>query len=298
MNESFSTLLDLFSLPEFQLGFLLGALGLGALMARRQFTREQRGWAIALTLLVIFGIRAEVGWQPELVVGVTLMGLGGWLNMVPGSISIGRFDGYNLMAWLLIITGASTVGLLALDHANPQVILVTAVAAIAIGWSLSKWSNSPDRIALGPLFAITAFGIWTTVPDTELARLLLGVSVPMGLATLRPISARIFSAGGWALGGTVAWLVLWGGQGRSGSVIGGWACIGMIALLPLASRLHPGRRIAMWQLIGLHIVAVVIAARVFGLWDRAMDAAIASLLLAAVILVVIMLIDREPARAE
>jgi hypothetical protein len=100
------------------------------------------------------------------------------------------------------------------------------------------------------------------------------------------------------LGGAVVWVALWGGETRSGSVVGAWACIGMIALLPLASRLWGARGIPIWQVVGLHIVAVIVAARVIGLWNRALFAAIGSALLAALLLALIRVLDHKPAPSE
>jgi len=251
----------------------------------------QKGWAIVLAGLVLLGVVMEGGWQSELMVGVVLMGIGGWLKTSANSAH--RYQ-VGLLAWPLVILGAGVVALRAAELANERLFPATVVAAVAIGWSLSKWEDQPARIALGPLFAISAFGIWTTVPETDLARVLLGVSVPLAATTIPLLGARVTGAGGFVLGGVFVWIAVSGGEARSGSIIGAWACIGIIALLPIATRLHPGRTMAMWQVFSLHIVAVVIAARVFGLWDRALFAAIGSAILASLLLLVILLIRRQP----
>jgi hypothetical protein len=298
LKQSISTFLDLFTLPEFQLGVLLGILGLLALVVRSRFIKGQQGWGIVLACLVLYGIQSEVGWQPELFAGIILLGIGGWLKESGAAASESQPQWQKLGAWLVIIAGAGAISLLANDFANPRFVPATILAATATGWSFSRWADGSDRIALGPLFAITAFGIWATIPETDVARLLLGLAVPMAFTTIPPLATQITSAGGFALGGSVVWVALWGGETRSGSVVGAWACIGMIALLPLASRLWGARGIPIWQLAGLHIVAVIVAARVIGLWNRALFAAIGSALLAALLLAVIRLLDRKPAPAE
>jgi len=291
LGESISTFLDLLTRPEFLLGISLGILGLISLAVRSRFTTPQNGWAIVLAGLVLLGVDMEDGWQSELMVGVGLMGIGGWLKT--GSNSAHRYQ-FGLLAWPFVILGAGVVALRATELANERLFPATVVAAIVIGWSLSKWEDQPARNALGPLFTISAFGIWTTVPETDLARLLLGVSVPLAATTIPLLGARVTGAGGFMLGGVLAWIAVSGGEARSGSIIGAWACIGIIALLPIATRLRPGRTIAMWQVFSLHIVAVVIAARVFGLWDRALFAAIGSTILATLLLLVILLIRKQP----
>jgi hypothetical protein len=298
LNESVTTLIDLLTRPEFLNGVWLGILGLVTLVAIKRFTRGQYGWGVVLACAVVAGIQTEISWQPELLVGIGLMGVGGWLRGIARQCSKRKSQGRFIVAWLLIITGAVLASRLGQDFQHSWVAPVTALSAAAIGWSLSKWENRPDRSALGPLFAVSAFGIWTTVPDTDLARILLGAALPMAFATTPLLAARVFSTGGFALGGTVASLPLWGGEQRPASVVGAWACIGMIALVPLTARLLGTQRIAMWQLAGLHIIAVIVAARVIGLWDRAIVAAIGSTLLAAALVVVLMLIGREQAPSE
>jgi len=166
-----------------------------------------------------------------------------------------------------------------------------------LGALLSTWSTSTKLEWLGPLFAITAFAVWTTVPDTELARLLLGVSLPLALATLRPVSAGLTSAGAFALAGVFAWIPALGGESRPASIIGAWASIGMIALIPFAAALWPDRESpGLVSSFVLHSVLVLIAARVIGLWVWAVPAAFAALALyAAALAIVYALGMRTPA---
>jgi hypothetical protein len=130
------------------------------------------------------------------------------------------------------------------------------------------------------MMAITAFGIWVTVPETEHARVFLGVAIPMALATMRPVRARISTAGAFALAGLLVWVVAVGGEARPASIIGGWASLGALAILPLvrqgAAALVERRQLVV---IGIHVVFVVIASRLIGLWESAVFASVAVLAL-------------------
>lgn len=283
------------------MGLAFGAVGF-VLLAGLSLTgasagRRTYGWALAIAVLIVIGIQIEEETAPALTVGVVTMAVGGLLRARaargPGSPFL-----WLAPAWLLILTGAVFSSWLAFEYSNPWFVPATVGVAVGSGWALSCWEDEPHRIALGPLFAITAFGVWTTVPDTDLARILVGIAVPLAVVTLPPFAVRISGPGAFGLAGALAWLPLWGGEQRTGSVIGAWACLGMIALLPVANRLVGGLKISMWQLVALHIGVVLVSARVIGLWDRATVAAFGVAVLAAAILVVVTVIRRQHPPAE
>jgi hypothetical protein len=149
-------------------------------------------------------------------------------------------------------------------------VVLAPVATILIGVALAAWASRLPHDLLGVMIAISAFGIWVTVPETETARALLGASLPLALATLPPIWARLGYSGAFALAGILVWVVATGGEARSASVVGGWACIGAIAVLPIyhppVTALVGGKRIAT---VLIHIILVVVASRVIGLWESA-----------------------------
>lgn len=278
------------------MGLAFGIVGL-VVLAALSHRRAVRGWGIIFAVLLVTGMQIEEGTAPALTAAAALMAIGGGLRAAaqhaPDSRSV-----LLPLGWLLILVGAGFSTSLAFEYSNSFFVPATLIVAIGTGWALSAWEDGPHRSSLGPLFAISAFGIWTTVPDTDLARILVGIAIPMAFATLPPFGARISGAGGFALAAAVAWLPLWGGDQRTGSVIGAWACIGMIALLPAAMRLRPGLRIATWQLFALHIGGVLVSARLIGFRDRATIAALGVGLLAASMLGVVMLIRGGHPRGE
>ena len=83
---------------------------------------------------------------------------------------------------------------------------------------------------------MTAGGVYLAVPDTELARAMLGVAVPfVFLSVPRPLSP-LGPAGSAAIAGLFSWVVVVGGRGRPGSVVGGLATIGILVAEPLGRR--------------------------------------------------------------
>jgi hypothetical protein len=86
------------------------------------------------------------------------------------------------------------------------------------------------------LFAVTAGGVYLAVPDTELARVMLGVAIPFVLLSIpRPLSP-FGPAGSAAIVGVFAWVVVVGGRGRPSSIVGGLATIGILVAEPLGRR--------------------------------------------------------------
>ncbi|MGA7226697.1 MAG: hypothetical protein WBZ45_00630 [Acidimicrobiia bacterium] len=258
MIESLETLVDLLTRPEFLTGLILGCLALGLLYLVTSQGIQSGWWGLSVAaaaglIIELIGTR-----RLTVVAGWALLALGGWL--------FDREDQNSILGWIPIGIGAVVISWRGGFH-SAWVILATPIAIVAVGYALTMWSKRLPHTLIGPMFAVTAFGIWVTVPETELARILLGVSLPLALATLKPISARISAAGAFALAGVVAWLVATGGEARGASIIGGWASMGAMALLPF---LAPGARGLVerrpWLVFGLHAALVFIGARVIGLW--------------------------------
>jgi hypothetical protein len=132
-----------------------------------------------------------------------------------------------------------------------------------------------------PLLAVTAAGIYATVPDVEAALVVLGATLPVALlgwpgrwrrgtaaAASPPPSLGV--VGALAVAGLLAWTVAAGGAGRPGSVVGGSLCLGVLAVEPLARLVEPRRRSALLRgpvgltALGAHLVLVAVAARVVG----------------------------------
>jgi hypothetical protein len=296
MFESLATLGDLITRPDFLYGLLAGAVGLGVLAAATRADSTTRWWGAVFTLAALVVINTVVGQSLGVSSGLFLLASGGWL-LGPEADTRMR-----PLGWLLVIAGAVLLGVRGGLFDIDWLPVVAPVAILIGGVALAAWSVTLPHGLLGPMMAITAFGIWVTVPETEHARVLLGVALPLAAATLRPVRARLSTAGAFALAGIVVWVVAIGGDARPGSIVGGWASLGLMAILPLV-RPNATDLIARRPLliVGIHAVFVLIASRVIGLWESAVVASVAVLVVSIVAFVIIAALAKAssvPGRSE
>ncbi|HEX2563967.1 MAG TPA: hypothetical protein VHK25_08630 [Acidimicrobiales bacterium] len=134
------------------------------------------------------------------------------------------------------LAAAPFAWLLALGPGVPSIAWVRAlvVAGIAVGAvAVSRTDAWLGTSGLTPvLYAVSAFGVFAAVPDTEEAAALFGASVPGALAGWplgRALLGRAGAAGATAL---VVWVSAVGGRGRPPSIVGAVACLGLLATLP------------------------------------------------------------------
>jgi len=190
---------------------------------------------------------------------------------------------------LAAVAGLALAGAPA-DPGPPWPVLVAAAAAVAA--ALAAFDRRWAGLGLPPvLLAVTAAGIWATVPDVEAALVLLGACLPMAvLGRPGPLAGRASGpaplafgvAGSVAVAGVLVWVVATGGAGRPGSVVGGLACLGLLAVEPAVRLLDPGRRSPLdplerrpglaWAALAAQLVLVALAARVVGRPERAATA--------------------------
>jgi hypothetical protein len=164
-----------------------------------------------------------------------------------------------------------------------------AVAAGVAGALLAGFDRRWRGHGLAPLLlAVSAVGVYATVPDVEWALVVVGAALPLTLlgwpGPLAPGGLRgprrrggpaqpppsLGVAGSLAAAALLAWTVAAGGAGRPGSVVGGLACLGVLGVEPLARLLDPRHRSALarprvaWTALAAHLVLVAVAARVVG----------------------------------
>jgi hypothetical protein len=178
----------------------------------------------------------------------------------------------------LALTGAAVAALAAGDGGATAPLGAgrlagTVVAAAVAGALLASFDRRRrgDGLAL-PLLAVSAAGIWATVPDVEAAVVVMGVCLPfagLGWPLLRSGPPSLGLAGALATAGLLAWTVVTGGAGRPGSIAGGFACLGMLVAEPLSRLLDRRPRPAHLAaqavpFVAAHLVLVAVAARVVG----------------------------------
>ena len=155
------------------------------------------------------------------------------------------------------------------------VLLTIVVGGTLVGDFDHRWRME----GLGPvLLALTALGVFATVPDTERALVLLGVALPLPLLGWPVPLASLGRAGAYAGVGVVMWVAAMDGVGRTTSIVGAAACFGLLVIEPLARLAARGRspldalpRLPrlVWVVVpaALHLALVFAGSRVAGLRD-------------------------------
>jgi hypothetical protein len=265
---SMESLIDLTTRGEFRAGLLIGAIAaalillLGAALRRRPLPL----WGVVASAAFWFAVQATIDNRTGLAVALIVLSIAGllWDYSRPASLTVATL-GAAVLAW--------ESGL-----AETLWIRVGAVVAIVtIGTALLRFEriDGLGRFAV-PLLAITALGIWATVPDTEEARGLLGILVLLTVVAQPWSLSSVGPSGAFAVAGVFVWVGAVGGFGRDGSIVGAWAAIGLLGLAwpeleaPLA-RLRP------WTILLLQVAVVSIMSRIAGLRDSALEAAAISL---------------------
>jgi hypothetical protein len=253
----------------------VGALGAGAVGLLWMLGSSRRGDArpapVAGLLLVAaaaYALDDSIGIPRDVVVGLIALGAAGFFVdvvhlpvgvllplSVPGAWLIANSDELVDVGWIRIVVGVTAA------------LGGTLVADFDRHWR--------DR-AYGPILLVISFvGVYYAVPDTEQATAVLAAALPFVLVSF-PVALASLGAGGAAAGaGLLGWTVAAGGFGRTPSVVGGAACLGLLAAAPLA-RLIERRSLLdtvareRWGVVlvaGVHLTMVTVASRVAGVGD-------------------------------
>jgi hypothetical protein len=231
---------DLFGASQFTTGLLAGvlvvfvalptALGLAALFPRRG--RRPGVAGPALVVGVLFALAGVLGtteiWSvpSDVVLGLALLWLAGAVaarTPVPSLIGpVAALPG------ALLLAGAND----GLSAGWVPVLIV--LGTVVIGATASDFDRRTGRFALGPLLLLVAIGgIYVTVPDTELMRAVVGVSLPLVLLAWPYAAASLGGGGAYAAVGLLLWIVPIEGLGRPGSIVGAAGAFALLVGEPL-----------------------------------------------------------------
>jgi hypothetical protein len=212
------------------------------------------------------------------------------------------FPAVTLLAAAALVAESRPAVVRAAALAPGGAVLVTFAAPGTSGWArglvllavlvAGPTSAVVDRRFPSLLFAflaVSALGVYETVPDTEQARALVGALLPV--AALAFISRRSPEPAGPVVSvSLLAWVALVGGVGRPGAVVGGIGCLGVLALGPVSRRANVG------LLAVVHVAVVAVASRVAGLRQSAWTAA--AILVPVMVLAAIVLVAGERGRTR
>jgi hypothetical protein len=234
---------DLYHARAFALGLAFGGAGflLSATLAAGSRRRLPDFAGIAFVAAAWLGIRGA--WGPGLASGSVALALlmlaagGGMVVLVTRRYAFAA-QHPPFVAALLTAPGAIVLGVVSPLVESTAATVVVAVATVAIGVGMRDFdAMHGPKGAPWLLFAVSAFGVYLAVPDTELARVMLGASLPFVMLSVPKPLSPFGPAGSSALAGLFVWVVVVGGRGRPGSVVGGLATIGILVAEPLGRRL-------------------------------------------------------------
>lgn len=240
------------------------------------FSQFQSGWwagwaffpvvAFAGWVVVTGGRTRRAPWGlvgPAWVLG-SLLALDGWVRFaklveIPDQLLWGllavaaanelasRTPNPKIIGCVLVLPGAYLVATSA-DFAGPDWVVPLVTATVTLGGPMAAdLDRRGARLGLGPvLWLITVFGVYVTVPDTELVRPLVGVAIPLALCGW-PLRVARLGAGGAAAGiALLMWVGAAEGYGRPGSIIGAASALGLFLVEPVGRALLK-RRVVPWS---------------------------------------------------
>lgn len=315
------SILDLLGDGGFRVGVICGAVaaGVAAVVALRGGGGPARHpWAgLAFAGAALVGLAQRSLAEGDLLAGLVVLTLGAvvaerLLNGRPVSDLQRR-----AIEVALSLPGAVLVAWSA-DGRGPGWVPPALVAVVVVGSALVADVDRRSQVAPdtpGPLglsaaglvpvlLAVTVFGVWVTVPETEHVVVLAGVTLPVALLGWPRPLASLGRVGTSLVTALVGWTVAVDGADRPGAVIGGFACLGILAIEPATRRAlalrgngaaeapgdpdgegadpGPDVRRSLVVLAGLHVVVVAVCARVAGLETSAVTAFLLSVVVYAV----------------
>ena len=263
---------DLWNLQEFRAGLVFGSVAtcliliVGLAISVRAVRHPIRLGGSVITLGALWSIADNRHLPVTVLVGVigigavAALGYAQWISRwfcvvlaVPFGYLIGFHGELVADVWArLLVTAAASVG------------------AMLVADFDDTWSREAPGLTL---FVISAFGVYATVPDTELVAAVLGASLAL-LVLGWPVSlASLGRAGGAAATALLVWTGAAGGGGRPASIVAVVACLGLLVGAPIGKLLFPRaagslRRVTagplVLALVASHAVIVATAARVAG----------------------------------
>jgi hypothetical protein len=194
----------------------------------------QRGFLVGAAALVVLGVVKKPGW-------LLSWGVAAFLAL----------------AW--------TGGL----GGNPETpawgLPVAAVVAAAGTWALWSLERRAPAWAVGIVFALWVLGVWGTVPDTERARVPMGVAAALLPALWPRLGVPLGWPGALLAIAALGFVTVTDGAPRATAMIGSFGMVGMpVVVAALTLRVRRGAALPPWALIVAQGVHVIVSGRVAG----------------------------------
>jgi hypothetical protein len=272
------------------LALVLAAAGAGLVLSPRRWPRLLPVAGLALAGAAALALDRHWTVPAGVWAGLALLAVGGTIGFRVGpKIARPALAGLLALPGGLILGATDPLTGTGFASARPawSVPLITLTACL--GGAAVAAFDARDTRALGPpAAAVTCFGVYATVPDTEQALALLGAGLVLGTCGWPTRIARLGPGGSFAFAGILAWVAVAGGIGRDASMIGACASLGVLVAEPAARLLvRPGLLVRLarmpangrrgWMTIAvlaLHTVTVLVTARVAGLRSQVIVAAV------------------------
>jgi hypothetical protein len=236
---------DLVRSDRFQGGLVAGAVALALVLATAVAIRRSgraglpglAGVALVVASLVELDRFGDSVLDDQLVGGLLVLAVGAFVT---------RWLRWPVLIGVLAAVPGAALVATSTDVADIDIPWVRALTflTIVVGAALvPEFDRENARGGLGPvLFAVTALGMYTTLPDTEEVLVVIGVTWPLALLGWPKPWASLGAAGSAATVGLVAWIASVGGQGRPGAIIGALACLGVMLIEPVVLLVFGRRR--------------------------------------------------------
>lgn len=287
---------------EFVTGLVFGAgalvLAWGSGLVRRRRTRVG-GVLLALAALLALQVAGSV--PPGM-----WWGLG---SLAVAGLAVQTWPALSPFGAAIAIPGAWLVGMEAALPGDRWVRWFVVIVIVIASPLVSRFAAHPVTGTWAPMmFAVFSIGIFLSVPDTEEALVLLGVSLPMVALSLPGSPSRFGAGGAYASVGVALWVIASGGVGRPAAIIGATACLGLLLADPVARLISPGRGSLLDRLPAgwgglavaafVQLVLVVAVARTAGLAETVTTASLVAAVFLVLEVAVLVVGGRRPRGSE
>jgi hypothetical protein len=304
-----ATVHEIVSRSEFRVGLEWGCLlaGIGVAAGVASLVAFRRPAPVAGLLVSLALIKALNHWDggapANLTRGLVYLAVAGLVAGLLGAW-------WRPLAFSGVVLALPGASMITHDTGLPDVHWVgpLVVATVVIGGTLVADFDRRhhERSWSVVMYAISVVGVYFTVPDTERALVLLGVSLPLLLLGWPVALASLGTAGAYPAVGALAWMAAFEGVGRLTAIVGGVACLGLFVVEPLARLIQlgaptafdalPPRPWAVLPVAAAHLALVFVASRVAGLRTGVSSAVAFAVMELVVGLAVLLLVDGEVAR--